>query len=129
MRNIPLRIQDLWFQIPIFCNRQNHDKQTYTLQEHLEEWRREVRCSGDRHREYPIIGSISWEFLIDPVTNSPESECYGYDDGERIYERPELIGISFCEEIYSEYHPEESSMETHPSFPDLDYIKRIFNIV
>jgi hypothetical protein len=65
---------------------QHHDQQSYTLQEHLEEWRREVGYSGDHHRKYSIIGCVSWELLIDPVTDPTEPECHWDDHRERIDE-------------------------------------------
>ncbi len=52
---------------------EHQNQQQYTLEEHLEEWRREVSYPPDHHREYPIIWCISWEFLIDPVTDSTET--------------------------------------------------------
>jgi hypothetical protein len=84
-----------------------------------------VRYSGDHHREYPIIGCISWEFLIDPVAHPPEAECDWDDDGECIDETPELVLVSPYKNKQSNHNSEKSSMEAHPSFPYLENSNRM----
>ena len=83
--------------------------------------------SADNHREYAIIRSISWELLIDPIADASEPDSYWYDDSECVDESPELVSIPLRKNIHSDHHSDESSMETHPSFPNPEYLNRMID--
>lgn len=81
------------------------------------------------HRKGSCIGTESWKFLIDPVSNSPESESDGGDDCKMIYDIPKTVFFYFCEETDCDDHSYESSMKAHPSVPYGEYFERMRPVV
>ena len=63
--------------------------------------------------------------MIDEIPDPPESESEGKyrDEGIRYIEN--WIPLLPSEEKYCEYHSESSSMEAHPSLPDLQNLNRM----
>ena len=78
------------------------------------------------YSEWTDIWCESEEFSIDQIPDTPESECEGEYRHERISNIKNRIFFVPSEEKYCEYYSDCSTMETHPSLPDLKDFHRMF---
>jgi hypothetical protein len=81
-----------------------------------------VSHSRDHHREWTIVWAVSWEFCVNPVADTTESESYWDTHCEDISDLEESISIPLGKEKNCEENSEESPMEAHASLPDREYL-------
>ena len=81
--------------------------------------------SRDHHREGAVVWTISWEFPIDPVTDTTETESNRNTYCEDICDLKESVSVFSRKKKNSYEYSEESTMKTHSSLPDREDLYRV----
>ena len=106
--------------------RKKYHKQDDPLKAHLEKRIGKISDSVYHHRERAIIRTISWEFSVDIVADTTESECDRDTYCEDISDLEESVSVSLGKKKNSHENSEESAMKTHSSLPYGKYLDGIF---
>ena len=117
-------------EVRAFPGKEEHnEKEKNSLKKHFEEGAREVCDAIFYHPKRSIIWGISRKFPINIISDSSESDSNWNDNSETIGYRKEGFFIFFCVEKHCSNNSDESSVKAHASFPEGEYLGRMFEVV